>query len=235
MKYDVIINQQRRQSLTYAELIALPLTPDTHIRREGGEGWMRASECVELAHVIASAGYSRETGQNSPPPFCVRNTQNDAFNPSVSPSGAFAGGGSAQTHPYRPTPQQSTQQRAARPHPSAAAYPYQPQPYQAPQHTGRPARIFVPSAEYFKCRQKRKAAIIGLCTFGLAGITLIGVGNTWRSNIFEGTSFATGGIGFVCKCLSFVFLAALVAIPYFVYSFFALIYYTIRMRNLKAR
>ena len=88
---------------------------------------------------------------------------------------------------------------------------------------------------YFKCRQKRKAAIIGLCTLGLAGITLIGVGNTWRSNIFEGTSFATGAIGFVCKCLSFVFLTALIAIPYFVYSFFALIYYTIRMHSLKSR
>ncbi len=178
---------------------------------------------------------AREAKIPPPPPFCVGNKQNNTSNPSVSPSGAFAGGGSAQTHPHRPTPQQPTQQRTARPQPSAAAYPYQPQPYQAPQHTGGPARIFVPSAEYFKCRQKRKAAIIGLCTLGLAGITLVGVGNTWRSNIFESTSFATGGIGFVCKCLSFVLLAALVAIPYFVYSFFALIYYTVRMRNLKAR
>ena len=235
MKYDVIINQQKRQSLSYAALIALPLTPDTLVRREGGEGWIRVSECIELAHVMASAGHSKETAQN-PPPVCVENTQNGASNPSVSPSGTFVGGRSTQTHSHRPTPQQPTQQRTARPQSSVAAYPYQAsQPYQPSHYTSQPSRVFVPSTEYFKCRQKRKAAIIGLCTLGLAGITLIGVGEMWRSNIFEGTSFAAGGIGFVFKCLSFVFLTALVAIPYFIYSFFALIYYSIRMHNLKAR
>lgn len=68
MKYDAIINRQRRLSLTYAELIALPLTPDTLVRRDSGEGWMRASECVELTHVIASSAHSRVTSQKSPPP-----------------------------------------------------------------------------------------------------------------------------------------------------------------------
>lgn len=72
MKYDAIINRQRRLSLTYDELIALPLTPDTLVRRDSGDGYMRASECVELAHVIASAGRERRTGQSPPPPPRLR-------------------------------------------------------------------------------------------------------------------------------------------------------------------
>jgi hypothetical protein len=76
-------------------------------------------------------------------------------------------------------------------------------------------------------QQKRKGALIGVLTLGLAGLSLIGVGETWRSNIFEGTSFARGGVGFVCKIISFCFLSALMAVPYFIISFFKLIYYSI--------
>lgn len=38
-------------------------------------------------------------------------------------------------------------------------------------------------------QQKRKAALIGVLTLGLAGVSLIDVGETWRSNIFAGTFF----------------------------------------------
>lgn len=82
------------------------------------------------------------------------------------------------------------------------------------------------------CRQKRRAAIIGVCTLGLAGLALSGAGNTWRSNIFAGTSLAANaGVGFVLKCISFGVLTVLVAIPYFVYSVVALIYYSIRLKH----
>lgn len=95
-------------------------------------------------------------------------------------------------------------------------------------------RIFIPTEEFFKCKQKRKAALIGVLTLGLAGLTLMGIGNTWRSNIFAGTSLsANAGLGFVLKCLSFCFLTALIAIPYFIYSVFALIYYSLRLNDLK--
>lgn len=76
-------------------------------------------------------------------------------------------------------------------------------------------------------QQKRKAALIGVLTLGLAGLSLVGIGETWRSNIFEGTSFAQGGVGFVCKMLSFCFLSVMIAVPYFVISLFKLIYYSI--------
>lgn len=99
--------------------------------------------------------------------------------------------------------------------------------YRSPQAEDR---IFMPTAEYFKCKQKRKAAIIGICTLGLAGLSLMGVGNTWRSNIFAGTSLsANAGVGFVLQILSFCLLTALIAIPYFIYSVFALVYYSIRL------
>lgn len=98
-----------------------------------------------------------------------------------------------------------------------------------------PVRGLSPNAqEYFRCRQKRKAAVIGVCTLGLAGLSLVGVGNTWRSNIFAGTSFSSdAGMAFVFKCLSFCLLSTFVAIPFFIYSVFALVYYSVRLNSLK--
>ncbi|MCM1451128.1 MAG: hypothetical protein NC102_02630 [Clostridium sp.] len=94
--------------------------------------------------------------------------------------------------------------------------------------------VFIPTEEYFKCKQKRKTAAVGVLTLGLAGLALMGVGNTWRSNIFEGLSFTKNdGMGFVFKCLSFLLLTTLIAIPYFIYSAFSLIYYSIRINSLK--
>lgn len=95
-------------------------------------------------------------------------------------------------------------------------------------------QVFIPENEYFKYRQKRKAAVIGICTLGLAGLSLIGTANTWNNNIFAGTSFsANDGIGFILKCLSFIFLTISLAIPYFIYSVFASIYYSIRLLSMK--
>lgn len=98
-------------------------------------------------------------------------------------------------------------------------------------------RISVPDAEYFKCKHKRRAALIGVLTLGTAVVTMVGIGNTWRGNIFAGTSMSesNGGVAFVLKIISFILLLAIMAIPFFVYSIFALIYYSIKMYNLKHR
>lgn len=78
-------------------------------------------------------------------------------------------------------------------------------------------------------QQKRKAALIGVLTLGLAGLSLVGVGETWRSNIFAETSFGEGPLGFVFKIISFCFLSVLMAVPCFIISFFKLIYYSIKL------
>ena len=84
-----------------------------------------------------------------------------------------------------------------------------------------------------KYQQKRKAALIGVLTLGLAGLSIIGVGETWRSNIFQGTSMDHGGLGFVLKLVSFCFLSVLIAIPVFIISLIQLIYYSIKLSSLK--
>ena len=78
-------------------------------------------------------------------------------------------------------------------------------------------------------RQKRKAALICVLTLGLAGLSVVGVGEAWRSNIFAGTSFDQEGVGFVMKILSFVIVSVMTAIPFFVISLIQLIYYSIKI------
>lgn len=80
-------------------------------------------------------------------------------------------------------------------------------------------------------KHKRKAALIGVLTLGLAGLAIIGVGETWRNNIFAGTSFDHGGIGFVMKIISFMLLSVLVAIPFFIISLIQFIYYSIKLSH----
>ncbi|MBR1889194.1 MAG: DUF4339 domain-containing protein [Alloprevotella sp.] len=80
-------------------------------------------------------------------------------------------------------------------------------------------------------KQKRKAALIGVLTLGLAGLAIIGVGETWRSNIFAGTSFDQGGLGFVMKIISFMIVSVIVAIPFFIISLIQLIYYSIKLSS----
>lgn len=78
-------------------------------------------------------------------------------------------------------------------------------------------------------RQKRKAAFIGVITFGLAGLAVVGIGETWRSNLFAGTSLDHGGLGFVMKVISFMLLSIVVAIPFFIISLIQLIYYSLKL------
>ena len=89
----------------------------------------------------------------------------------------------------------------------------------------------LPNNQKLIYKQKKKAALIGVLTLGLAGLALIGVGETWRSNIFAGTSFDKGGIGFVMKIISFVLMSVLIAIPFFIISFIQLMYYSIKLSS----
>jgi len=80
---------------------------------------------------------------------------------------------------------------------------------------------------------KRKAALIVVCTLGLAGVTQFGgMGDIWKSNVFNGTSIDNGGIGFVLKIVSFLFLTVLLAVPLFIICLFQLIYYSIEISKL---
>ncbi len=83
-----------------------------------------------------------------------------------------------------------------------------------------------------KYKQKRKSALIGVLTLGLAGLSILGISDTWRNNIFRGTSMDKGGVGFVLRILSFCLLSVLIAIPVFIISVIQLIYYTIKIASL---
>lgn len=219
MRYDVQIGNTIRRGLTYAELIVLPIESDTFVRRDNGD-WIQAKDCIELTHLLVQLpSTSPRYTQPIPSSDINRYSQDDYIDEEIDDNADEIIEESQYAHQYTPqTPITSTP------------------PIQPNSHIGNVEgeRIFIPTAEYFKCKQKRRAAIIGVCTLGLAGLSLMGVGNTWRSNIFAGTSFsANAGMGFVLKCLSFFLLTALIAIPYFIYSVFAHIYYSIRLRNLK--
>lgn len=80
-------------------------------------------------------------------------------------------------------------------------------------------------------KQKRKAALIGVLTLGLAGLAVMGVGEAWNSNIFAGTSLDQGGVGFVLKIISFLIVSVMLAIPFFIISLVRLIYYQIKLSS----
>jgi hypothetical protein len=82
-------------------------------------------------------------------------------------------------------------------------------------------------------KHRRKAALIGICTLGLAGLVYMGVSETWRSNVFGGTSMDSGGLGLVLKILSFMLLSLLLAIPFFFISLIQLIYYQTKISKLE--
>ena len=81
-------------------------------------------------------------------------------------------------------------------------------------------------------RQKRKAALIGILTLGLAGLTVMGVSNAWNSNIFAGTSIDQGGVGFVLKIISFLIVSVMLAVPFFIISVFRFIYYQSKLSSM---
>ncbi|MCL2073467.1 MAG: hypothetical protein FWH18_06090 [Marinilabiliaceae bacterium] len=81
-------------------------------------------------------------------------------------------------------------------------------------------------------KMKRKASIIVVCTLGLAGLVYVGVGDTWRNNIFQGTSLSQNeGIGCFLKVISFLLMTALLAIPFFFINLFKLIYYHLEIQK----
>lgn len=84
---------------------------------------------------------------------------------------------------------------------------------------------------------KRNAALIVVSTLGLAGVYQIqSFGDIWRSNIFNGTSLSeNGGVGFVLKIISFLFLTVLLAIPLFFIYFIKLIVHQIEINSLSRR
>lgn len=101
------------------------------------------------------------------------------------------------------------------------------------EETQHPPRFTHNDDLLLKYKQKRKAALIGVLTLGLAGLSVIGVGETWRNNIFRGTSMNQGGVGFVLKIISFCLLSVLIAIPVFIISLIQLIYYSIKISSLR--
>ena len=77
--------------------------------------------------------------------------------------------------------------------------------------------------------EKRKSSLIVVCTLGLASLFMESVRPIWMTNLFEGTSFDQGGIGFVVKLMSYLFLGILTAGIFFVIHFFKVIYYSIQI------
>lgn len=68
---------------------------------------------------------------------------------------------------------------------------------------------------YEELKSKQKAAIIVVCTLGLAAVPIV---LNWNSNIFAGTSFGQGPLALFFKVLSFLILTALFAVPaFFIY------------------
>lgn len=94
-------------------------------------------------------------------------------------------------------------------------------------------KVFFSDEAYYKCQKRQKKALIGVLTLGMASITLVGIRNTWDSNLFKGTSLDKGGTGFVLRIISFLFCLILLSIPYFFYSVIALIYYSVRLQRIK--
>lgn len=230
MNYDVQIGNTIRRGISYAELVSLRIEPDTFVRR-GNSDWIQAKDCVELTHVLA-----QHHVHSSRPIYDNSNRNEESIEDEYCEFDSEEEDDVYDDHELDDDQVDfSTYQQ-----PVDTTYnrPVNPisQPRQSYHNDVEEERIFIPTAEYFKCKQKRKATIIGVCTLGLAGLSLMGVGNTWRSNIFAGTSFmSNSGMAFVLKCVSFCFLTALIAIPYFIYSVFALIYYSIRLSTLKNR
>ncbi|NVO11912.1 MAG: hypothetical protein HXX16_18285 [Bacteroidales bacterium] len=85
--------------------------------------------------------------------------------------------------------------------------------------------------EKLKC--KRDESLIVVCTLGFGAIFSSSIRPVWMKNLFKGTSINKGVVGFVLKCLSYVFLALFTAAIMFVINLFKLIYYQIEISKLK--
>ena len=78
-------------------------------------------------------------------------------------------------------------------------------------------------------REKRKSSLIVVCTLGLASLFMEDVCPIWMTNIFEGLSFAQGGMGFVLKLFSFFTLGLLTAAIFFIIHLVKVIYYSVEL------
>lgn len=77
--------------------------------------------------------------------------------------------------------------------------------------------------------EKRRSSLIVVFTLGLASLFMESVRPIWMTNLFEGTSFDQGGIGFVVKMMSYLFLGLITAVIFGVIHFFKVIYYSIEI------
>lgn len=82
---------------------------------------------------------------------------------------------------------------------------------------------------YEELKSKQKAALIVVCTLGLAAVPFI---LSWKSNIFEGTSLDYGLLHILLKFFSWLILTAIVAIPSFCIYLISLIVTTIQLSNI---
>lgn len=78
-------------------------------------------------------------------------------------------------------------------------------------------------------KEKRKSALIMVCTLGLAALFDSKIRKVWMSNLFEGTSLDEGIMGTFLKTLSYSTLAIIVASIIFVISVVRVIYYSIEI------
>lgn len=77
--------------------------------------------------------------------------------------------------------------------------------------------------------EKRTSSLIVVCTLGLAALFMESVRPVWMTNIFKGTSFDQGGVGFVVKLISYFTLCLLTAAFLFIIHFFKVIHYSIEI------
>ena len=77
--------------------------------------------------------------------------------------------------------------------------------------------------------ERRRSSLIVVFTLGLAALFMESVRPIWMTNLFEGTSFDQGGIGFVVKMMSYLFLGLITAAIFFIIHFFKVIYYSIEI------
>ena len=81
---------------------------------------------------------------------------------------------------------------------------------------------------YEELKSKQKAALIVVCTLGLAAVPIV---LNWNSNIFAGTSFGQGPLALFFKVLSFLILTALFALPAFFIYLISLIITSIELSH----
>lgn len=78
-------------------------------------------------------------------------------------------------------------------------------------------------------REKRKSSLIVVCTLGLASLFMDNVCPIWMTNLFDGLSFAQGGLGVFLKIFSFFTLGMLTAAIFFIIHLVKVIYYSVEL------